>query len=153
MRRAIRGFHDDEAGDAVAELSCGHGQHMRHKPPLFTRPWVTTAEGRASMLGTEVDCVRCDRFEMPVGFVAYKRTADFDARTLPEGLRKSHSTRAGVWGLIRVLSGRLRYRIESDPPREFALESGVEGVVVPEQLHHVEPDGAVVFYVEFFRAP
>lgn len=65
MLRAITGYHWDDVGDPVAELSCGHGRHVRHKPPLFLRPWVTTAEGRASMLGVELDCVRCDRLEAP----------------------------------------------------------------------------------------
>lgn len=68
MLRAITGYHWDDVGDPVAELSCGHGQHVRHKPPLFMRPWVTTAEGRASMLGVELDCVRCDRNEPPTDF-------------------------------------------------------------------------------------
>lgn len=60
MQRAITGFHQDEHGDWVAELACGHGQHVRHKPPFQLRPWVVTAEGRASRIGTELSCVRCD---------------------------------------------------------------------------------------------
>lgn len=60
MRRAITGYHTDDVGDPVAELACGHGQHVRHHPPMFSRPWVLTPEGRASMLGVELDCVRCD---------------------------------------------------------------------------------------------
>jgi tellurite methyltransferase len=61
MLRAIEGFHQDEAGDWVAELTCGHGQHVRHKPPFFVRAWVLTAEGRAEKLGSELPCVLCDR--------------------------------------------------------------------------------------------
>ena len=34
-------------------------QHVRHEPPLQSRPWVTTREGRASQLGAELWCVRC----------------------------------------------------------------------------------------------
>ncbi len=65
MRRPIAGYHQDEKGDWVAELSCGHGQHVRHKPPFTLRPWVQSADGRAAMLGTELDCVRCDQGELP----------------------------------------------------------------------------------------
>jgi hypothetical protein len=57
--RRIVGFHADEEGHWVAELECGHGQHVRHQPPLVTRPWVLTPEGRASFLGTTLRCVRC----------------------------------------------------------------------------------------------
>jgi tellurite methyltransferase len=153
MRRAITGYHTDATGDLVAELSCGHGQHVRHKPPLFARPWTTTPEGRASMLGTELDCVRCDRFELPDGFVAYKSTPAFDERSIPASLRARHTTKPGVWAQIHVLRGRLRYRVEAEGGREFVLDAGTPGVVVPEVPHHVEPDGPVEFYVEFWRKP
>ena len=57
----IVGFHQDDEGHWVAELSCGHQQHMRHDPPWQNRPWVITAEGRAGFLGTEIPCARCDQ--------------------------------------------------------------------------------------------
>ena len=60
MKRRIVGYHLDEVGDWVAELACGHGQHVRHEPPWQFRPWVITAEGRSSFLGVELECVRCD---------------------------------------------------------------------------------------------
>ena len=46
VERAIAGFEQDEAGDWVALLECGHRQHVRHRPPWRERPWVLTAEGR-----------------------------------------------------------------------------------------------------------
>lgn len=61
VQRAIVGFHQDEEGHWVAELACGHGQHVRHKPPFWTRTWVLTPEGRAEKLGTELTCVLCDQ--------------------------------------------------------------------------------------------
>jgi hypothetical protein len=57
---AIIGFEQDEAGDWVALLDCGHRQHMRHKPPFIVRAWVVSAAGRASMLGTQVRCPYCE---------------------------------------------------------------------------------------------
>lgn len=60
MRRAIIGYRQDEEGHWVAELECGHTQHVRHDPPWQVRVWVTTPEGRASHLGTELECVLCD---------------------------------------------------------------------------------------------
>ena len=60
MERAITGFHQDERGDWVAELACGHGQHVRHRPPWQLRPWVVTEEGRRAHLGVIPDCRRCD---------------------------------------------------------------------------------------------
>lgn len=59
MKRRIVDFHVDDDGDWVADLECGHTQHVRHRPPWFRRPWVTTSEGRASMLGFRLWCKRC----------------------------------------------------------------------------------------------
>jgi hypothetical protein len=61
--RTIVGFHQDDVGDWVAELSCFHPQHVRHRPPFFDREWVTTEAGRAGRLGTDIECVLCDRAE------------------------------------------------------------------------------------------
>jgi Protein of unknown function (DUF3565) len=57
--RKIVGFHHDDAGDWVADLECGHTQHVRHNPPWQSRPWVTTLEGRASRIGAELACAKC----------------------------------------------------------------------------------------------
>lgn len=59
--RAIVGFHMDEHGDWVAELECGHGQHVRHRPPWELRPWVVTEEGRRQRLGQLLQCRKCDQ--------------------------------------------------------------------------------------------
>jgi Protein of unknown function (DUF3565) len=60
VRATIVGFHQDTEGDWVAELSCEHSQHVRHRPPFFDRPWVTTESGRASRLGSPIECPLCD---------------------------------------------------------------------------------------------
>jgi len=59
MNRPITGFHRDDSGDWVAELACGHFQHVRHGPPWINRLWVTTPQGRASMIGHELACRKC----------------------------------------------------------------------------------------------
>ncbi|MES1945551.1 hypothetical protein PC39_15589 [Salinisphaera sp. PC39] len=60
MRQPIAGYHRDDEDHWVAELACGHNQHVRHDPPWVSRPWVTTAAGRESMLGYGLDCKKCD---------------------------------------------------------------------------------------------
>ncbi|HEU4830422.1 MAG TPA: DUF3565 domain-containing protein [Gemmatimonadales bacterium] len=66
MDRRICGYHLDEESHWVAELECGHGQHVRHDPPWQVREWVTTVEGRAEHLGTMLACRLCDEEEPPV---------------------------------------------------------------------------------------
>ncbi len=56
VQRKIIGFHQDEAQDGVADLACGHTQHVRHTPP-----WVVSPEGRRSRLGYAVECKDCEQ--------------------------------------------------------------------------------------------
>lgn len=63
MQQSITGFHRDEEDHWVAQLACGHCQHVRHDPPWVNRPWVITAEGRATMIGVALACKKCDRGE------------------------------------------------------------------------------------------
>lgn len=60
MQQKIVGYHRDEEQHWVAQLACGHNQHVRHDPPWTNRPWVITEAGRNRMLGRLLDCVKCD---------------------------------------------------------------------------------------------
>jgi len=153
MRRRIRGFHRDDEDHWVAELDCGHGRHVRHHPPLSERPWVLAESGRRARLDTPLDCVRCDRRELPEGLITLRHTPVFDETCVPDGLRRRHRTRTGTWARIHVLAGRLRYRIHAPFHCEQILRPGAPGVVLPEVEHDVEPDGPVAFRVELLAAP
>ncbi|MFC1588885.1 DUF3565 domain-containing protein [Pseudomonadota bacterium] len=61
MKRAITGFNQDEEGDWVAELACGHARHVRHKPPWQDREWVKTEAGREKMIGELLECGLCNQ--------------------------------------------------------------------------------------------
>jgi hypothetical protein len=57
--RKIVDFHLDESLDWIADLECGHQQHVRHNPPWTNRHWVTTPQGRYAHLGYELPCLVC----------------------------------------------------------------------------------------------
>jgi tellurite resistance-related uncharacterized protein len=83
----------------------------------------------------------------------YKSTPVFDENTLPPGLRREHRTKLGVWGVIRVLEGRVRYEV-LDPASEVILDAAHPGLVLPGVPHRVEPLGAMRMQVEFYdRSP
>jgi hypothetical protein len=65
MNQQVIGFHQDEQGDWVADLSCGHGYHLRHNPPWLVREWVQTREGRERFIGHTLECVKCDEDRAP----------------------------------------------------------------------------------------
>lgn len=60
MLRQILTFNQDESGDWVAGLECGHTRHVRHRPPFDNRPWVVSEEGRRAHIGFQLDCKKCE---------------------------------------------------------------------------------------------
>lgn len=91
---------------------------------------------------------------LPEGAEPYKRTPPFTEVSVPGGLLNDHSTKEGVWGLIHVEKGQLRYVVTD--ARRTATERILTpdtppGVVEPTILHHVAPLGAVRFHLQFYR--
>ena len=149
MRRTILGFHPDDGGEWVAELSCLHGQHIRHRPPFQERPWVLSEEGRAERVGGHLDCPLCDRAELPDGLTVVRTAGPFDERSLPAGLRRAHRVAEGTWGRLRVTEGSARLSLETSPPVERRLGPGDEQPIPPAVPHAVSVDGPVVLTVDF----
>jgi hypothetical protein len=59
IERRIVAFHQDDDGHWVADLECGHTQHVRHDPPWQDRSWTRTREGRKKLLGRMLRCSEC----------------------------------------------------------------------------------------------
>ncbi len=59
MKTKITGFHQDEDNHWVADLSCGHTQHVRHSPPWQQREWVLSVNRRKDFIGFELECKVC----------------------------------------------------------------------------------------------
>jgi tellurite methyltransferase len=147
--RTIDGFHQDEVDDWVAELSCLHNQHVRHRPPFWDRPWVTEASGRDRRIGAEIDCPLCDRAELPPELAVARTAGPFDAATVPAALQRAHRVAVRTWGLLRVLDGSLFFTIETNPPQSKQLEAGDTQPIPPDTPHAVHLQGPVRFAVDF----
>jgi tellurite methyltransferase len=145
----IVAFRQDEEGHWIAELACGHAQHVRHRPPIEVRAWVLSEEGRRGRIGARLPCRYCRMPRLPDDVAEYKRTEPFDATTTPAALRKSHTTKA--WGEIVVLEGRVLYVIENEEDASFVLRPGLPGAIAPHAPHHVDPYDDARFFVRFLR--
>lgn len=153
MQRAMVGFHQDVEGHWVAELSCGHTQHVRHAPPFQLRPWVVTEQGRAGRIGQHLECPACDLRELPKGHAAYRRTPSFTSATTPGALLARHATKAGVWGVLKVERGALEFiEREGESERRTRLSAGESAVIRPEVEHRVAPLEDAEFFIELWRA-
>jgi tellurite resistance-related uncharacterized protein len=83
-----------------------------------------------------------------MGAHPYRTTPVFDQDTLPAALRREHRTKAGVWGIIRVLEGKLL--LERAAGTAETLDPATPGLIVPQEPHFVTPLGAMQMQVEFY---
>ena len=79
----------------------------------------------------------------------YRSTSVFNQDSLPTALRRAHNTKVGVWGVLRILSGSLRFGITETGTLE-TFYAGQHVLILPEQLHWVEPIGKMEMQVDFY---
>jgi tellurite methyltransferase len=151
--RTITGFHQDDVGDWVAELSCFHNQHVRHRPPFQLRPWVVNADDRAARVGGPLECPPCGRAELPDGLVVVRTAGPFDATTVPAGLLRDHRLADGVWGRLHVDDGSLSFTMQTEPPVTTQIHAGDDQPIPPGIRHALHLPGAVSFTIEFLTPP
>lgn len=151
--RTIIALHQDAEAHWVARIDCGHAQHMRHQPPLISRPWVLTEEKRAGRIGMDIDCPLCDRAEMPADYTEYRRTPVFDASTVPKALLREHRTKVGVWGILHVVAGEVDYVVLEPERRVTTLRAGAAQVVTSALPHEVVLREGARFFVAFYGPP
>ena len=123
MRTTIAAFHQDAAGDWVAELACGHRQHVRHRPPWQVRAWVEDPEGRAARIGAAIDCPLCDA--APPMTRAQELIATLGMQPHPERGHFVETYRAGLTvgglphGAPRAASTAIYFLISREAPTTY----------------------------------
>ena len=80
--------------------------------------------------------------------VPYKSTPVFDEISLPQGLRRDHSTKDGVWGVIRILEGEMELHFADGRLERLNPEN--PGLLSPCEVHFVAPVGKVRMKVDFY---
>ena len=80
----------------------------------------------------------------------YKMTPVFDETSLPQAIRNAHQTKAGVWGLLRVLEGEVRL-VFHDGQTVIHVKPDHPATIPPEASHHVEVTGPMRMQVEFYH--
>ena len=148
VERAITGFHLDEESEWVAELSCGHNQHVRHRPPFQIRTWVLDAGTRMERIGTSLPCPLCSRGEVPNNLRFVRSSPEWTEATVPPGQLRAHRMGPGTWGLLRVRQGSLRFTKFADSNLELVLGPGSTHAIPPEVTHGVTLLGPVRFAID-----
>jgi tellurite resistance-related uncharacterized protein len=143
----------NETSAVVLRLDCGHDRHVHHRPPLSSHTWVTDDAACQARVGATIECLRCGQRLVPERAREYRRTASFDASTIPAGLLGAHSTKAGSWGRVVVEQGELRVLFEPPLAVEVTGRPGSPIAIPPQLRHQVRLLGPVRFHVEFLRVP
>ena len=121
-------------------------------PPMFRRMMIVgaTTKTASTMEGASMK-------SLPDGVVKYSQVPKgkvFTSTTIPRGLLKEHTTKAGTWGVINVSKGQLQYQINEPSKTIHILDSKKHGIIEPQIKHEVSPlSDDVEFIVEFYRYP
>ena len=91
------------------------------------------------------------RGALPPGTEPYRTIGPFDARSLPQGLRREHQLKDGTWGLLVLSAGSLRFVWDDAAGGADDLAAPASLVVPPQVLHHVEGDGPFDLTIAFHR--
>ena len=166
MYQPIVGYHKDDQQDWVAELGCLHFQHVRHNPPWFNRAWVISESGRAAKIGHQLNCAKClsdapadhgnskgsGEQRMPAFVSRVGRTDLFTDKTVPADLLNENTTDNGMWALLRVQTGALKFCFsENDEKLVYSVIPNEPRVIVAEQPYFIMVDKPVSFQLEYYR--
>jgi len=136
MKRKVLSYHRGEHHAVwVAELDCFHSMDVEQALPFCT----------------EMMCTKCAALQFPDGLTESGRTAEFTTATVPAGLLKNHTTKAGAWGQSHVLEGRVSY--QPDGSSALGIQAGEHANIPPTLPHSILPGGAAHFYVAFYTHP
>ena len=121
-------------------------------PPMFRRMMIIGATTRTASTMEDASMK-----SLPDGVVKYSQVPKgkvFTSTTIPRGLLKEHTTKAGTWGVINVTKGQLQYQINEPSKSIHILDSKKHGIIEPQIKHEVSPlSDNVEFIVEFYRYP
>ena len=149
MKRTIDGFLQDEQGDWVAQLSCLHGQHIRHQPPFRERRWVQSESGRRARVGSAIECPLCDRAELPDGLHVARTAGPFDGSTVPVSLQRGHCVAERTWGCLRVIDGCVGFSMVTAVPVDRCVNAGDRQAIPPGVPHALRLDRPFRLEIDF----
>ncbi|HMO75216.1 MAG TPA: DUF1971 domain-containing protein [Sphingopyxis sp.] len=86
---------------------------------------------------------------LPESASCYRRIGPFEADTIPAGLLRRHDLKSGVWGLLHIVAGAVRFRWDDAAGGSRLLVAGDTMLVPPTVPHHLETGGPVTLTIAF----
>jgi len=79
-----------------------------------------------------------------------KRVLSFGPGEVPAGLLRDHTLKAGTWGLLQVVAGRVVFIDHEE--RRTELLAGAQRVIRPVAPHRIEPSADATIQIAFYDA-
>jgi tellurite resistance-related uncharacterized protein len=90
--------------------------------------------------------------KLPENVSPYRTLGPFTEGTVPKGLLSEHQTKKGVWGILTVMNGSLRYTVTQERNETSVLLTPQTcGVIEPTYNHYLEITGPVKFKLTLYR--
>lgn len=90
---------------------------------------------------------------LPALAVPYRTIGPFEADTIPAGLLRRHDLKPGVWAVLTVVFGTIRFCWDDEAGGERELVAGEAILVPPRVPHHLERRGPVTLDIAFHAPP
>lgn len=90
--------------------------------------------------------------DMPDDAQPYRSIGPFDKESIPKGLWRAHNLKAGVWAILTVETGSIRFCWDDEAGGNVLLHEGAQLVVPPTVPHHLEDMGAVTISLTFWAS-
>ena len=151
MEKKIVGFHVDELGDWVADLECGHAQHVRHNPPWINRPWVLERAGREGSLGMLLDCLKCNMPTIPVSARQIDCSEILDLQALVSHYTEVQKNDGDYWIKVVVSEGELVYQQVADKTTGYVIDQAFSAVIAPGEMFALSSKASVLFQFLYYQ--
>jgi tellurite resistance-related uncharacterized protein len=89
--------------------------------------------------------------ELPASVEQYAQSPVFDNHTIPKAFKAAHSTKPGVWGRLKVLTGSLDFTLIGPPKVMTTLNAGEHHIFAPTAVHLVSLKPDTSFQIDFLK--
>jgi len=88
---------------------------------------------------------------LPEDVRPYFKSSLFNFETVPKKLLSDHNLKDGVWGLLCVEKGEVKYFLAQENAPLAVLGPNDQQVIETTVLHYIEPSKEAEFYIEFYK--
>lgn len=89
--------------------------------------------------------------QLPTDVEQYAQSPVFDNRTIPKAFKAAHSTKPGVWGRLKVLTGSLDFILIGPPEVITTVSAGDQHIFAPQAVHLVSLKPDTSFQIDFLK--